>query len=134
MGDEQRRIEEAVAAQRAQAEQEGIPFTAERERFVREQEMATANIEQLRATGEAVGAAIGNSFASAATGVATLRQALAGLLQDLLRIAAQQAIIRPLTNALGNVFAGPSGMNPTSGQVTFDTGANAGSYAGTLEP
>lgn len=125
MGDEQRRIEEAVAAQRAQAEQEGIPFTAERERFVREQEMATANIEQLRATGEAVGAAIGNSFANAATGVATLRQALAGLLQDLMRIAAQRAIIGPLMDALGGAF---TSFAPTQNQQSVDYGNTGNEY------
>ena len=129
----EREAEQAVAAARAQAAQTGATLGQAEERQIRANIAAQQELNSLRATGEAVGAAIGNSFVNAATGVATLRQALAGLLQDLIRIAAQRAILGPLADAFGSAFAGgPKGQGTTVQQATFDTGANAGTYASTV--
>jgi hypothetical protein len=128
-----REAEQAVAAARAQAAQAGATLGQAEERQIRANIAAQQELNSLRATGEAVGQAIGQSFVNAATGVATLRQALAGLLQDLIRIAAQRAILGPLADAFGGLFAGgPSGQGTTIQQATFDTGANAGTYASTV--
>jgi len=64
---------------------------------------------------------------NAATGVATLRQALAGLLQDLIRIAAQRAILGPLADAFGGLFAG---QGTTPGQRSIDTSNIGNEYSG----
>lgn len=133
MNEDERKIEQAIAARRAQYKQGGVAFTPEREQLVRQEEMALAQMAELRATGQEVGTAIGNSFVNAATGVATLRGALAMLLQDLIRIAAQRAIIAPLANAVGGVFAG---FAPTGAQQGADVGASSQSYRGNtlIEP
>ena len=115
----QREAEQAVAAARAQAAQTGATLGQAEERQRRANIAAQQELNALRATGEAVGQAIGNAFVNAATGVGTLRQALAGLLQDLLRIAAQRAILGPLANALGGAFAG-FGNTPSQQQSNIE--------------
>lgn len=132
---EQREIERVIIRERQRAEESDVEFTPAQEANMRQTLAAQQQLAALEDTGRQVGASLGNAFVNAASGVATLRSALAGLLQDLLRIAAQRAIIGPLMDALGGAFTSmASTSNPTSSQVTYDTGANAGSYAGTLAP
>jgi len=123
----EREAEQAVAAARAQAAQAGRVLRQEEERDIRANIAAQQELNSLRATGEAVGQAIGQSFVNAATGVATLRQALAGLLQDLIRIAAQRAILGPLADAFGGLFAG---QGTTPGQRSIDTSNIGNEYSG----
>jgi hypothetical protein len=116
---DQRQIESAIMAARAQATSSGLEFRQADEERIRANMEATQQMEMLRATGQEVGSALGNAFVNAATGVGTLRQALAGLLQDLFRIAAQRAILGPLANAVGGIFAG-FGNTPSQQQSNIE--------------
>jgi len=132
----EREIQAAIAAAQAQAQSSGVQLRQAEAEQIRANMEAMQQMEVLRATGQEVGAALGNAFVNAATGVGTLRQALAALLQDLLRIAAQRAILGPLANAIGGIFAGGPGNNfgSTPGQASYDAGAASQTYRGNTLP
>jgi hypothetical protein len=115
----EREIQAAIAAAQAQAQSSGVQLRQAEADQIRANMEAMQQMEVLRATGQEVGSALGNAFVNAATGVGTLRQALAGLLQDLLRIAAQRAILGPLANAIGGIFAG-FGNTPSQQQSNIE--------------
>lgn len=135
--DQEREVQAAIASARAQAENSGLQLQQAEEERIRSNVEAMQQMEMLRATGQEVGSALGNAFVNAATGVGTLRQALAGLLQDLIRIAAQRAILGPLANAFGGLFAnlgGATDFGTTSGQASYDSGAASQTYRGNTLP
>ncbi len=126
MAREEREQEIAVLHAKAIAQQQNTALTAEEERIIREQVGLQQEMAQLRDLGEDVGAAIGSGLLNAAQAGGNLRSVLAGIIQDLGRIA-QQMAIRGLSGAFGQAFAGGAGTGagfgttPTQVQSDFGT-------------
>ena len=63
---------------------------------------------ELRRTGEEVGRALGSSFFDFVNGVSSARQAVAGLVEDLVRLG-QQLFVEQIANQMGGLFSGFGG-------------------------